>query len=75
VGNKQPAKKAKAKRQVMAESVTFEPQNNSELKRFFEENKDKHHEIWIIIKKQKRRKSSASVIQPSHKRSNKTGAN
>ena len=50
VGNKQPAKKAKAKRQVMAESVTFEPQNISELKRFFEENKDKHHEIWIIIK-------------------------
>jgi len=53
VGNKQPAKKAKAKRQVMAESVTFEPQNNSELKRFFEENKDKHHEIWIIIKNKK----------------------
>lgn len=34
----------------MAESVTFEPQNISELKRFFEENKDTHHEIWIIIK-------------------------
>jgi len=53
VGNKQPAKKAKEKRQIMAESVTFEPQNISELKRFFEENKDNHHEIWIIITNKK----------------------
>ena len=37
----------------MAESVTFEPQNISELKRFFEENKAKHHEIWIIITNKK----------------------
>ena len=37
----------------MAESVTFEPQNISELKRFFEENKDNHHEIWIIITNKK----------------------
>ena len=50
VGNKQPAKKAKEKRQVMAESVTFEPKSLDELKQFLEENKDKHHEIWIIIK-------------------------
>jgi arginine utilization protein RocB len=53
VGDKQPAKKAKAKRQVMAESVTFEPQNISDLTRFFEENKDKYHEIWVIITKKK----------------------
>ena len=53
MGDNQPVKKAKEKRQVMAESVTFEPQNISELKRFFEENKDKHHEIWIIIKNKK----------------------
>ena len=37
----------------MAESVTFEPQHVSELKRFFEENKDKYHEIWVIITKKK----------------------
>ncbi len=35
----------------MAESLTFEPQNVPELKRFFEENKDKYHEIWVIITK------------------------
>ena len=35
------------------ESVTFEPQSPSELKHFFEENKDKHHEIWVIITKKK----------------------
>ncbi|MGD0405761.1 MAG: hypothetical protein ABSB10_03825 [Candidatus Bathyarchaeia archaeon] len=34
----------------MAESVTFEPKSLDELKQFLEENKDKHHEIWIIIK-------------------------
>ena len=37
----------------MVESVTFEPQNVSELKRFFEENKNKFHEIWIVITKKK----------------------
>ena len=33
----------------MHESVTFEPNTLAELLRFLEENKDKHHEIWIII--------------------------
>ena len=37
----------------MAESVTFEPKSLEELKRFFEENKDKHHEIWVIITNKK----------------------
>ena len=50
---KQTAREKNGKWQVMAESVTFEPQNILELKRFFEENKDKHHEIWIIIKNKK----------------------
>ena len=35
----------------MVESVTFEPQNLSDLKRFFEDNKDKVHEIWVVITK------------------------
>jgi uncharacterized protein YdeI (YjbR/CyaY-like superfamily) len=39
--------------QDMVESVTFEPQNISELKRFLEDNKAKYHEIWIIITKKK----------------------
>ncbi|MGD0643886.1 MAG: hypothetical protein ABSA75_03165 [Candidatus Bathyarchaeia archaeon] len=37
----------------MAESVTFEPQKFLELERFFEENKDKYHEIWIVLTKKK----------------------
>ncbi len=35
----------------MTESVIFEPQNAPELKRFFEENIDKYHEIWVVITK------------------------
>jgi hypothetical protein len=53
LGRQTARKKAEAKRQVMAKSVTFEPQNNPELKHFFEENKDKYHEIWVIITKKK----------------------
>ena len=37
----------------MFESVTFEPKNLKDLKRFFEENKDKYHEIWVIITNKK----------------------
>ena len=37
----------------MSESVSFEPQNLASLKLFFEENKDKYHEIWIIITNKK----------------------
>jgi hypothetical protein len=36
---------------VSTESVTFEPKNAEELTRFFETNKDKYHEIWIVITK------------------------
>ena len=39
--------------QIVAESVTFEPESPAALKRFFEENKDKYHEIWIIITNKK----------------------
>ncbi len=37
----------------MAESVTFEPKSLAELRRFFEENKEKYHEIWIVITNKK----------------------
>jgi len=50
VGDIQPAK---SKVTMILESVTFEPQNASELKRFFEENKDMCHEIWVVITKKK----------------------
>ena len=39
--------------EVMLESVTFEPKNPSELERFFEENKEKCHEIWVVLTKKK----------------------
>jgi len=35
------------------ESVTFETKNLAALRQFFEENKDKYHEIWIIITNKK----------------------
>jgi hypothetical protein len=38
--------------EVMLESVTFEPKNTTDLERFFEENKDKCHEIWVVLKKE-----------------------
>ncbi len=37
----------------IAESVTFEPQSLADLMEFLEENKDKHHEIWVIITNKK----------------------
>jgi hypothetical protein len=37
----------------MAESVNFEPKSLGELSQFLEENKEKHHEIWIIITNKK----------------------
>ena len=37
----------------MDESVTFEPQSLAELRQFFEENKDKCHEIWVVITNKK----------------------
>jgi len=33
------------------ESTIFEPQNVSELERFFEDNKEKYREIWVVIAK------------------------
>jgi arginine utilization protein RocB len=35
------------------ESVTFEPKSLVELRKFFEENKEKYHEIWVIITNKK----------------------
>jgi hypothetical protein len=37
----------------MVESIIFEPQSVSELKRFFEDDKEKYHEIWVVITKKK----------------------
>ncbi len=37
----------------LLDSVTFEPKNVSELRQFFEENKEKYHEIWVVITKKK----------------------
>lgn len=38
---------------LVNESVTFEPQSLAELRQFFEENKDKYHEVWVIITNKK----------------------
>jgi hypothetical protein len=35
------------------ESVSFEPKNAEELRRFFEANKNKYNEIWIILTNKK----------------------
>lgn len=35
------------------EPVAFEPKSLEELRQFFEDNKDKYHEIWIIITNKK----------------------
>jgi len=32
-------------------SISFEPKNVEDLKRFFETNKNKYNEIWIILTK------------------------
>ena len=37
----------------MAESITFEPKSLADLRQFIEENKNKHHEIWVIITNKK----------------------
>ena len=36
------------------DSVSFEPKNAQDLKHFLEANKEKYHEIWIIIEKKSR---------------------
>ena len=35
------------------ESITYEPKNTQDLTTFLENNKEKYHEIWIIITKKK----------------------
>jgi arginine utilization protein RocB len=35
------------------ESVNFEPKSPGELRQFFMENKDRYHEIWVIITNKK----------------------
>ena len=34
-------------------SVSFEPKNVEDLRRFFEINKDKYHELWVVLTKKK----------------------
>ena len=43
----------KGKCNIMVESVTFEKESLPALAQFFKENKDKYHEIWIIITNKK----------------------
>lgn len=37
----------------MDESVNFEPKSPGELRQFLLENKDRYHEIWVIITNKK----------------------
>jgi arginine utilization protein RocB len=39
--------------ELVAEFVTVEPKSLDELRQFLEENKDKYHEIWVIITNKK----------------------
>ena len=34
-------------------SISFEPKNAEELRHFFGTNKDKYHEIWIVLSNKK----------------------
>jgi hypothetical protein len=47
----------------MDESITFDPQNGSELKQFFEDNKEKYREIWIVITKKESSKPTSFINQ------------
>jgi hypothetical protein len=33
------------------ESVSFEPKNKGELRHFLEAEKDRHHELWVVLTK------------------------
>jgi hypothetical protein len=35
------------------QSVSFEPKNTEDLRRFLDVNKDEYHEIWIVLAKKK----------------------
>ena len=39
------------------ESITYEPKNPADLQRFLEANKDRYHEIWVVLTKK-------SVVDP-----------
>jgi hypothetical protein len=34
-------------------SISFEPKKVEDLRRFFKINKDKHHQLWVILTKKK----------------------
>jgi len=38
---------------VNTNTVAFEPKNARELSQFLKTNKEKHHEIWIVLTKKK----------------------
>ena len=57
----------------MIASITFEPQNGSEPKRFFEENKEKYHEIWIVITKKKAAHTQPISFDPALAEARKQG--
>ena len=38
---------------IEKEPVSFEPKTAEELRRFFESNKERYHEIWVVLKNKK----------------------
>jgi hypothetical protein len=53
VGNNTPAKRRGKAVTTKDESVSFEPKNAEELRRFFEANKNRYHEIWVVLTNKK----------------------
>jgi hypothetical protein len=51
VGNNTARDKGKA--MAKNDSVAFEPKNAEELRRFLEANKDRYHEIWVVLSNKK----------------------
>lgn len=45
--------KTKDDKSSIKKLITFEPKNVNELSHFFKVNKDKYHEIWIVLAKKK----------------------
>jgi len=50
------AREKRGAEKVMAtgeRSISFEPKNVEDLRRFFEINEDKYHELWVVLTKKK----------------------
>jgi hypothetical protein len=53
VGNNQAREKKGNAVTAQDKSVAFEPKNAEDLGRFFETNRDKYHEIWVVLTNKK----------------------